>query len=130
LPAAGPKGFGLAFVIDLLCGGLSDGAVGAEVRPLYGDPAEPYRCAHFFLAIDIGRFRPVEELAAAAEVLASRVRASRPAPNGGPVRMPGDRALVAAAAHASRCPLARSTLESLIKLAGRLNVSVPPSLAS
>ena len=30
LPAAGPKGFGLAFVIDLLCGGLSGGAVGAE----------------------------------------------------------------------------------------------------
>ncbi|MBV8422225.1 MAG: Ldh family oxidoreductase, partial [Hyphomicrobiales bacterium] len=46
LPAAGPKGFGLAFVIDLLCGGLSDGAVGAEVRPLYGDPAESYRCSH------------------------------------------------------------------------------------
>ena len=56
LPAAGPKGFGLAFVIDLLCGGLSDGAIGAEVRPLYGDPAEPYRCAHFFLAIDAGHF--------------------------------------------------------------------------
>src|SRR5262249_51465839 len=54
LPAAGPKGFGLAFVIDLLCGGLSDGAVGADVRPLYGDPAEPYRCAHFFLAIHAG----------------------------------------------------------------------------
>ena len=33
-PAAGPKGFGLAFVIDLLCGGLSEGAIGAEVRPL------------------------------------------------------------------------------------------------
>ena len=56
LPAAGPKGFGLAFVIDLLCGGLSDGAVGADVRPLYGDPGEPYRCAHFFLAIDAGYF--------------------------------------------------------------------------
>src|SRR5258708_6319632 len=56
LPAAGPKGFGLAFVIDLLCGGLSDGAVGAEVRPLYGDATEPYRCAHFFLAIDVGHF--------------------------------------------------------------------------
>src|SRR5262245_32674626 len=56
LPAAGPKGFGLAFVIDLLCGGLSDGATGAEVRPLYGDPAEPYRCSHFFLAIHAGHF--------------------------------------------------------------------------
>ena len=48
LPAAGPKGFGLAFVIDLLCGGLSDGAIGAEVRPLYGDPTDPYRCAISF----------------------------------------------------------------------------------
>ena len=38
---SGTEGFGLAFVIDLLCGGLSDGAVGAEVRPLYGDPRSP-----------------------------------------------------------------------------------------
>ncbi len=44
-PAAGPKGFGLAFVIDLLCGGLSEGAIGAEVRPLYGDASQPYRCS-------------------------------------------------------------------------------------
>src|SRR5262249_15699484 len=50
LPAAGPKGFGLAFVLDLLCGGLSEGAIGAEVRPLYGDAREPYRCSHLFLA--------------------------------------------------------------------------------
>src|SRR5690606_34025099 len=55
-PAAGPKGFGLAFVIDLLCGGLSGGAIGAQVRPLYGDPAEPYRCCQLFIAIDIGAF--------------------------------------------------------------------------
>src|SRR5258708_14557427 len=43
-PAAGPTGFGLAFLIDLLCGGLSDGPVGPDVRPPYGDPAEPYPC--------------------------------------------------------------------------------------
>src|SRR5262249_16533334 len=42
LPAAGPKGFGLALVIDLLCGGLSEGAVGAGVRPPDGGSAEPY----------------------------------------------------------------------------------------
>ena len=29
LPAAGPKGFGLAFIIDLLCGGLAGGGIGA-----------------------------------------------------------------------------------------------------
>src|SRR5918994_4923291 len=55
-PAAGPKGFGLAFVIDLLCGGLSGGAIGSDVRPLYGDAAEPFRCAQLFLAIDVCAF--------------------------------------------------------------------------
>ena len=34
--------------------GLSGGAIGADVRPLYGDPAEPYRCAQLFLAIHAG----------------------------------------------------------------------------
>ena len=42
LPAAGPKGFGLAFMIDLMCGLLGGGASGAEVRPLYGDAGVPY----------------------------------------------------------------------------------------
>src|SRR4051794_40000020 len=56
LPAGGPKGFALAAMIDILCGGLSSGAIGNEVRPLYGDPTQPYCCSHFFLAIDIARF--------------------------------------------------------------------------
>jgi LDH2 family malate/lactate/ureidoglycolate dehydrogenase len=134
LPAGGAKGFALAALIDLVAGGLSAGAIGDEVHPLYGNPKLPYRCAHFFLAIDIGRFRPIDEYAAAAEVLAARVRGSRPAPNGGPIRMPGDRAHAARAAyesqHGSRCPLARSTLESLTRLAGRLKVPVPASLVT
>jgi LDH2 family malate/lactate/ureidoglycolate dehydrogenase len=53
LPAAGPKGYGLAFIVDLICGGLSDGAIGPEVAPLYGDPTLPYRCAHLFIAVDV-----------------------------------------------------------------------------
>ena len=37
LPSGGPKGFGLAFLIDLMCGLLSGGASGGAVQPLYGD---------------------------------------------------------------------------------------------
>jgi LDH2 family malate/lactate/ureidoglycolate dehydrogenase len=80
LPAAGPKGFGLAFVIDLLCGGLSDGAIGADVRPLYGDAAEPYRCAHFFLAIDAGHFPAGDRFAQRVHDQAARVSGSKRAP--------------------------------------------------
>ena len=50
------KGFGLSFLIDLLCGLLSQGAIGAQVRPLYGDFSVPYDCSHLFIAIDVGAF--------------------------------------------------------------------------
>jgi len=56
LPSGGTKGFGLSLMIDLLCGLLSGGASGAEVRALYGNFAEPYDCSHLFIAVDVTRF--------------------------------------------------------------------------
>ena len=126
LPAGGAKGFALAVLVDLITGGLSMGAIGDEVRPLYGDPKLPYRCAHFFLAIDIARFTAIDEFAAAAEAFAAKVRGSGLPPR----RMPGDRAVQARAARQQHCPLPRSTLSSLTALAGRLNVAVPAGLKS
>src|SRR3954468_2189450 len=79
LPAAGPKGFGLAVAIDLLCGGLSGGAVGEEVGLLYGDPAKPYACSHLFLALDAARFG-IENLQGRVEQFSERIRNSRRAP--------------------------------------------------
>ena len=77
MPVAGPKGFGLAFMLDLLSGLLSGGAWGEQVQPLYGDASIPYDCSFLFLAIDISHFRPVEEFAAEAAEAAERVRNSR-----------------------------------------------------
>jgi LDH2 family malate/lactate/ureidoglycolate dehydrogenase len=56
LPMAGPKGYGLAIVVDALTGVLSGGAFGASVRGLYADTAAPNDCAHFFLALDPAPF--------------------------------------------------------------------------
>lgn len=90
LPAAGPKGFGLAVAVDLLCGGLSGGALGAQVRPLYGNAAVPYDCAHAFVAI-----RPIAHdgqapFADRAAQFAQSIRGSRPAPGVGRLYAPGD----------------------------------------
>jgi LDH2 family malate/lactate/ureidoglycolate dehydrogenase len=127
LPAGGPKGFALAAMIDILCGGLSAGAIGNEVRPLYGDPTQPYRCSHFFLAIEIARFRPVEEFGGAVAQFADGIRNSRRAPGAAAIRMPGDRAEEMRAENAQTCPLARSTLDALLQRAQQLGVSRPAS---
>lgn len=129
LPIGGAKGFALAAVIDLIAGGLSSGAIGDDVRPLYGDPRLPYRCSHFFLAIDISRFCPLEVFGAAVGRFADRVRHSRAAGDGNQKpRMPGDRVAAARSAQSHRCHVEKSTLGAVVALAQRHNVSIPASL--
>ena len=123
LPAAGPKGFGLAFVIDLLCGGLSDGAVGAEVRPLYGDPGEPYRCAHFFLAIDAGYFPPGERFAERVRDQGMRVSASKRGAGVERVYAPGELVWATRQASDGVCRLDAATVQSLRETAARVGVA-------
>jgi LDH2 family malate/lactate/ureidoglycolate dehydrogenase len=123
LPAAGPKGFGLAFVIDLLCGGLSGGAVGAEVRPLYGDPADPYRCSHFFLAIDVGHF-PASTFAERVRDQALRVTGSKRAPGVARIHAPGELAWATRRANGSACPVSVETAKELIAAAGRAGIDI------
>ena len=79
LPSGGAKGFGLSFLIDLMCGLLSQGATGSQVRPLYGDFTVPYDCSHLFIAIDVGHFCDIDwfrqQTAAAAEHIRNGKRA-------------------------------------------------------
>jgi LDH2 family malate/lactate/ureidoglycolate dehydrogenase len=122
LPAAGPKGFGLAFVIDLLCGGLSDGAIGAEVRPLYGDASEPYRCAHFFLAIDAGHFPAGDRFAQRVEDQAARVSASKRSPGVDRIYAPGELVFATRQGSENVCRLDAQTVKSLVETASRVGL--------
>jgi LDH2 family malate/lactate/ureidoglycolate dehydrogenase len=119
LPAAGAKGFGLAFVVDLLCGGLSGGAVGAEVRPLYGDPGLPYQCSQLFLAVHAGHFPAGDALPARVQEQAARVSGSKRAPGVDRIYAPGELAHATRLANDGVCTLSRQTLDSLIAAAGK-----------
>jgi LDH2 family malate/lactate/ureidoglycolate dehydrogenase len=127
-PAAGPKGFGLAFVIDLLCGGLSGGAVGSEVRPLYGDPADPYRCSQVFIAIDLGTFPDGGAFPQLVNEQAQRVSASKRAPGTTRVYAPGELAHATRESNAGRCTLSRQTLNALIESGRRAGIDIEHSL--
>jgi LDH2 family malate/lactate/ureidoglycolate dehydrogenase len=123
LPAAGPKGFGLAVMIDLLCGGLSGGAIGDEVRPLYSDMSKPYGCAHFFLAINPACFGADAEFATRVHACADRIRGSKRAPGAERVYAPGDIEIERREKSADACPVPKDVLKKLIECGGRLGVA-------
>jgi len=55
-PAYGYKGYGLAFVIDLLCGVMNGMTYGPHINDMYGDLERPRKIGHFVIAIDPMRF--------------------------------------------------------------------------
>ncbi len=117
LPAAGPKGFGLSMLIDLLCGGLSGGAIGEEVQPLYGDPTRPYACAHLFIAIDLARFGVEQSMPERVGKLADKVRRAKRAAGTDVLYAPGDLERSRASAAREQVPVPIDVLDKLLACA-------------
>jgi LDH2 family malate/lactate/ureidoglycolate dehydrogenase len=126
LPAGGPKGFALAFLIDLLCGLLSGGASGSAVQPLYGDAAVPYDCSHLFIAIDAAHFGDPAGLRAAATAAAERVRCAKRAPGVSRLYAPGEPEWAKRENADGRVKLTPAVVDMLVRLAKELRVSALP----
>ncbi|MGH7246849.1 MAG: Ldh family oxidoreductase [Pseudomonadota bacterium] len=126
LPAGGAKGFGLAFLIDLMCGLLSGGATGDAVRPLYGDFAASYDCSHLFVAIDVAHFvDPVAFRAAAAKAV-QRIRTGRRAPGVAQLFAPGEPEWRRRERSCGRVGLDPAVASMLIRYARDLGVPASP----
>ncbi|EKF20461.1 Ldh family oxidoreductase [Nitratireductor pacificus] len=124
LPTAGPKGFGLALMIDLLCGVLSGGAVGQEVQPLYGDPSRPYDCSHLFIAVDVGRFVDPADAANRVRDAAQRIRSGARAPGAERLYTPGEPEWRRREDLGSQVAVEPSVQDALARLADALNVEL------
>jgi LDH2 family malate/lactate/ureidoglycolate dehydrogenase len=121
VPGAAVKGFGLAAAIDLLCGGLSGGALGPEVGAFDGDPAQPYGCAQLFMAIDPTRFG-IAGLGERVARYAARIRGSRRAHGVARIYAPGDRERARRAGSGNECLLAPELLARLKECGAKVGV--------
>ncbi len=126
LPSGGAKGFGLAFMIDLMCGLLSGGAIGDEVRPLYGDLSIPYDCSHLFIAIDVAHFCDLQEFRARASAASDRIRAARRAAGVEALFAPGEPEWRARQAAGQEVHLSPEVASMLVRFARELGVSADP----
>jgi LDH2 family malate/lactate/ureidoglycolate dehydrogenase len=125
LPAAGPKGYGLALVVDILAGVLSGGAFGAGVQGLYADMSVPYDCAHFFLALDVAAFGDVKGFARRVRQLTGEVLSSTKAPGTDRILLPGELEEERAAAAAREgVPIDESVLREVWETAAGVGVEL------
>jgi len=126
LPIGGPKGYGLALVVDVLTGVLSGGGFGAGVKGLYADPSVPNDCAHFFLALDVAAFGDPDGFAQRLGELVSQVTGSPRAEGVERLLLPGQLEAERFAASAEHgVAVDGSTLSSLRETADLVGASLP-----
>ena len=122
VPIGGPKGFGLAVVMDVLAGALSGAALGRELARTH-QPDQPSRIGHFFMAIDVGQLEDVATFKARIDKMIRDVKDSEPAEGTSELFMPGEMEWNAKRERLQRgIPLLTSIVDDLEKLAGELGL--------
>ena len=103
LPIGGYKGYGLSVVVELLSAALSGAAMGPALENMgftagaHEETRYPVHDAggsgtgHFFAAIDIGRFMPLDQYTARVDALVQTMKASRLAAGVESILLPGER---------------------------------------
>jgi LDH2 family malate/lactate/ureidoglycolate dehydrogenase len=89
-PAAGHKGFGLAFAMEVLAGALTGARYGREHTLEVESGPLPWDEGHFFLAIDPALAMPLGEFKRRVDQMIREVRDTRPAAGGAPSHAPGE----------------------------------------
>lgn len=125
MPLGGYKGSGLAMMVEILCAVLSGGALSYQVG---GIRLKDRRqgISQFFLAVDVGRFLPLEEFRARMEDLVGRIKSSLPAAGYDEVLVAGDPEWRNEAERLERgVPLEIGVWEKLVRAGARLGLAPP-----
>ncbi|PLB44931.1 putative malate dehydrogenase [Aspergillus steynii IBT 23096] len=88
-PIGGPKGSGIAILMDVMSGVLTGAAFGGEVGDQYKD-TKPQNVGHCFVVLRPDVFMSTEDFKARMDVLVQRVHGVSPAPGFSEVLFPGE----------------------------------------
>ncbi len=90
LPFSGPKGFGLALVVDVISGILTGAGYGSQVHSPFTDFSSPQNVGHMFMAINIAEFMPLELFYQRIKDMMDMLKSARKAPGITEVYYPGE----------------------------------------
>ena len=89
-PIGGHKGYGLALMVDMFAGVLSNAAYLTHVKSWVDAPDEPQNLGHFFILINTSRLGSAAWLVERMRDFAQILHGSPPAEEGKPVIVPGE----------------------------------------
>lgn len=90
LPAAGPKGYGLAVSMEILAGVLSGAAVAKNLPSIRNDMVNKQNCGHLFVAIDIDAIDDVEAFKERMDKFIDEMKEGKKATGSNEIFMPGE----------------------------------------
>ncbi|NLG52102.1 MAG: Ldh family oxidoreductase, partial [Chloroflexi bacterium] len=88
-PIAGPKGSGLAMIIDIFCSVLSGMPFGPHINKMYTELDQPRKLGHFVQVLDVSRFMPLEQFKSYLGQMLEEFQALPPAQGFSKVYYPG-----------------------------------------
>lgn len=87
----GHKGYGLAVVMEVLCGVLTGAGFGRDHAPeVLDDPAIRPNLGHLCLALDVERFMPLDRFKARVDELVHQIKSAERAPDVERIFLPGE----------------------------------------
>ena len=90
LPLGGPKGYGLGLIISLIVSAMAGGTQDKDLPRFWEEPNLQTSVGHFMGAIDISKFRPLDEFKKEVDEIITRIKSSRPAAGFKGVLIPGE----------------------------------------
>jgi LDH2 family malate/lactate/ureidoglycolate dehydrogenase len=125
LPAARHKGYGLAVMVDILCGVLTGSSFSTLVKPV-SDFSHARGLGHFFAAIDITLFMPMDLYFERMSEFSQRAKDSQPAPGFDSIYLAGEIEHFKKEERLKNgIPVLKSTLNNLRELSTRLSLPYP-----
>ena len=89
VPIGGPKGYGLALMVDVLAGVLSGSQFGPQIKTFH-QPLGPTGVGVFIMAIDVNRFMPIHQFKGLMESYGDSIKKSRKAKGVSQIYLPGE----------------------------------------
>lgn len=124
MPLGGPKGSGLAMIIDIFCGVLSQSAFLTDVGHLYSGLERSQRVGHMFAALNVESLMPKEQFLSVMDQYIQTIKACPPAANGERVYLPGELEYLTAEQQLEEgIHLSESTRQKLNQLAQELGLN-------